>query len=91
MNDDSEVIARWLEQKRRTDRAWASVISVLALGCGAVVFLFTNAVIYTVVHLVSVAYVHSAFLSGLVALGVSTWSYARIMKRRRHQLVLPCV
>ena len=77
-------IARWLEQKRRSDRAWSSVICVLALGCGVAVFLLTNVVIYTLVDIVSGAYVHSAFFSGLVALGVTTWSYARIMKTRRH-------
>src|SRR6185369_1892603 len=77
-------IARWLEQKQRSDRAWASVICVLALSCGVAVFLLTNVVIYTLVDIVSGIYVHSAFFSGLVALGVTTWSYARIMKSRRH-------
>ena len=77
-------IARWLEQKRRSDWAWASVICVLTLGCGVAVFLLTNVVIYTLVDIVSGAYVHSAFFSGLVALSVTTWSYARIMKTRRH-------
>jgi len=92
MNEDSEAIARWLEQKRRTDRAWATVICVLALGCGAAVFLLTSVLIYTFVHIVSGAFsgafVHSVFFSGLVALGLTTWSYARIMKRRRHALDL---
>ena len=77
-------IARWLEQKRRSDRAWASVICVLALGCGVAVFLLTNVVIYTLVDIVSGIYVHSAFFSELVALAVTTWSYARIMESRRH-------
>ena len=39
MNEVSEAIARWLEQKRRTDRTSAAVISMLALGGGMVVFL----------------------------------------------------
>jgi hypothetical protein len=86
MNEGSEAIARWLEQKRRSDRGWAIVISVVALGFGAGMFLATNVLIYTVLYLVSGASVHSAFLSGLVALGLTTWSYVRIMKRRQHQL-----
>ena len=32
MNEGSRAIVRWLEQKRRTDRATAAVLSVLALG-----------------------------------------------------------
>src|SRR6267154_1898905 len=86
MNEGSEGIARWLEQKRRRDRAWAAVICVLALGCGAVVFLLTTLLIYTVVRVVSVAHDYSEIISEVVALGLTTWSYARIMKRRRHQL-----
>ncbi len=88
MNDGSEAIARWLEQKRRTDRSWAIVICLLALGCGTALFLLTGAVIYTFLHVVSAAFVDSAFLSGLIALGLTAWTYARIMKRRRHQLEL---
>jgi hypothetical protein len=42
-------IARWPEQKRRSDWGWASVICVLALGCGVAVFLLTNVVIYALV------------------------------------------
>jgi hypothetical protein len=86
MNEGSEAIARWLEQKRRTDRAWAAVICVLALGCGTVLFLLTTLLIYTVVRVVSVAHNYSEIISEVVALGLTTWSYARIMKRRRHQL-----
>jgi hypothetical protein len=86
MNEGSEAIARWLEQKRRRDRAWAAVICVLALGCGAVVFLLTTLLIYTVVRVVSVAHDYSEIISEVVALGLTTWSYARIMKRRRHAL-----
>jgi hypothetical protein len=86
MNEGSEGIARWLEQKRRRDRAWAAVICVLALGCGAALFLLTTLLIYTVVRVVSVAHDYSEIISEVVALGLTTWSYARIMKRRRHQL-----
>jgi hypothetical protein len=86
MNEGSEAIARWLDQKRRTDRSWAFVICVLALGCGAALFLLTSLLIYTFVRIISVAYVHSEFFFAVVALALTTWSYARIMKRRRHQL-----
>src|SRR5580765_6904593 len=88
MNEGSKAIGRWLEQKRRTDRVWTIVIGLIALGCGTAVFLATNVLIYTVMSIVSGAYVHSAFLSGVVALVLTTWSYARIMKRRRHPLDL---
>lgn len=88
MNEGSEVVARWLEQKRRTDRGWAAMISVLALGSGAAVFLLTNALIVALVYVVSGASIDSTFLSGLVALGLTTFSYARIMKSKRHQLEL---
>jgi hypothetical protein len=88
MNEGSEAIARWLEQKRRTDRAWAAVICALALGCGAAVFLLTSVLIYFLVHIVAGGFVHSAFFLGVVALGLTAWSYARIMKRRRPELDL---
>jgi hypothetical protein len=88
MNEGSQAIARWLERKRRSDRAWASVICVVALSCGAAVFLLTNALIYSLARIISGASVRSAFFSALVAFGFTTWSYARIMKRRRHALDL---
>jgi hypothetical protein len=86
MNEGSEAIARWLEQKRRTDRVWTMVIGMLALCCGTVVFLLTTLLIYAVIRVVSIAHDHSEIFSEVVALGLTTWSYARIMKRRRHQL-----
>src|SRR5438094_8990853 len=46
MNEGSEAIARWLEQKRRAYRASAAVISVLALCSGAGVFLLATLLIY---------------------------------------------
>jgi hypothetical protein len=52
------------------------------------VFLLTNMLIYILARIVSGAFVRSAFFSGIVALGFTTWSYARIMKRRRHALDL---
>jgi hypothetical protein len=88
MKDGSEAIARWLEKRRRTDRVWTMVIGAVALGCGAVVFLLTTFLIYAVLRVVSFAYDHSEIFSAVVALVLTTWSYARIMKRRQHQLDL---
>jgi hypothetical protein len=88
MNEGSEAIARWLERKRRTDRSWAIVICVFALGCGATLFLLTTLLIYSVARVVSFASDYSEILSEVVALILATWSYARIMKRRRHALDL---
>jgi len=45
MNEGSEAIARWLEQKRHTERAWAAVLCVLALGSGASAFLLTSVLV----------------------------------------------
>jgi hypothetical protein len=86
MNDGSDAIARWLEQKRRTDRIWAIVICIFALGCGTTLFLLTTLLIYAVLRVVSFASDFSEILSEVVALILATWSYARIMKRRRHSL-----
>jgi DnaJ-domain-containing protein 1 len=88
MNEGAEAIARWLEQKRRKDRIWTMVIGALALSFGAAVFLLTTLLIYSVIRVVSIAYEYSEIFSEVVALGLTTWSYARIMKRRRHQLDL---
>ena len=82
----AEAIARWLERKRRTERVWAAGICVVALGGGAVMFLATTLVIYSVVRVVSITSNHSEILSEVVALVLTGWSYARMMKRRRHQL-----
>jgi len=88
MNEGSEAIARWLEQKRHTERAWAAVLCVLALGSGASAFLLTSVLIYTLLRVLSFAYVHSDLAAVIVALGLTSWSYARIMKRRRPELDL---
>ena len=88
MNDVSEAIARWLEQKRRTDRALAAAISVLALGSGTAVFLLTSLLIYIVLSIVCGAFVHSVFWPGLAALGLTAGFYARTLKSRRHELDL---
>lgn len=62
------------------------MICIVALGFGAAMFLATNLVIYIVARTVSAVSNHSEILSEAVALALTTWSYARIMKRRRHQL-----
>jgi DnaJ domain len=86
MNEGSEAIARWLERKRRADRAFATMICVVALACGTAVFLTTTLLIYAVFRVVSVASDYSEIISEVLALGLTTWSYARIMQRRRHRL-----
>src|SRR5690348_5462930 len=88
MNEGSEAIAHWLERKRRTDRTWATVICVFTLSCGAAAFLLTTLVIYAVLRVISFASDYSEILSEVIALGIATGSYARIMKRRRHALDL---
>jgi hypothetical protein len=88
MNDGSEGIAQWLERKRRSERAWAAVISAVALGCGAGAFLLTSGLIYAVVRSISFAWLPSAWLAALFALGLTSWSYARVMKRARNGLNL---
>ena len=85
MNEVSGAIARWLEQKRRTNRAAAAVISVLALGSGAAVFLLTTLLIYSVLSIVCGAFVHSIAWLGLAALGLTAWVYVRIMKGRQDE------
>ncbi len=88
MNQVSEVIARWLEQKRHRDRAAAAVISVMALSSGATVFLLIALLIYTVLSAVCGLFVHSVPLLALAALGLTAAFFARSVKRRRHPLDL---
>jgi DnaJ like chaperone protein len=88
MNEGSDAIARWLEQKRRTDRVSAAVISVLALGSGAAVFLLTTLLIYTVLSIVCGAFVHPVPWLGLAAFGLTTVLFARSVKNRRNELDL---
>jgi hypothetical protein len=81
MNEASASIAAWLEKKRRTDRASAAVISVLALSGGAAVFLLMTLLIYIVVGLVGGAIMHSVpRWLGLIALGLSVGIFVRCMK-----------
>jgi hypothetical protein len=85
MNEVSEAIARWLEQKRRTDRAVAAVISVLALGGGSAVFLLTSLLIYTVLSIVCGAFIHSVSWLGLVAAGLTAGIFFRSIKGRQDE------
>lgn len=80
MNGVSEVIARWLEQKKRKERASAAVICVLALGGGVAVFLVTATVIYTVLFIVVGVFFRSVLWPGLFALGLTAGIFARSMK-----------
>jgi hypothetical protein len=85
MNEVSEAIARWLEQKRRTDRASAVVISVLALGSGTAVFLLTTLLIYTVLSIVCGAFVHSVPWLALVASALTAGVFVRSVKARQDE------
>lgn len=71
MNEVSEAIVRWLEQKRVADRTSAAVLSVLALGTGAVVFLVTTLVFYTLLSLFFGALLHSVSLLVAAALALT--------------------
>ncbi len=82
MNEGSEAIAGWLERKRRTYRVSAAVISVLALGSGAAVFLLVALLVYTVLSIACGAFARSVSWLGLAALGLTAGFFARFMKRR---------
>jgi hypothetical protein len=88
MSEPSEAITHWLEQKRRTDRASAAVISVLALGSGTAVFLLVTLLIYTVLSIVCGAFVHPVPWLALAALGLTTGLFARTAKSRQNELEL---
>jgi hypothetical protein len=88
MNEGSKAIARWLEQKRRTDQALAAVFAALTLGSGAVVFLLASLVVYAVLSIVCGAFAHSVFWLGMAALGLTTYFFARSMKSSRDELDL---
>lgn len=82
MNEVSETIIRWLEQKRQADRTMAAVISVIAFGCGGIVFLLMTLLVYAVLFIVSGSFVRPVRWTGPLALGLMTWFFARSMKRR---------
>jgi DnaJ domain len=85
MNESSEAIIRWLEQKRRTDRTSAAVFCVLALGSGVVAFLLSAFLIYAVLSIVSGSFIHSAPWPGPVAFGLTAWLFVRSMKARQDE------
>jgi hypothetical protein len=80
-----EAIAGWLEQKRRTDRASAAVISLLALGSGTAVFLLTTLVVYTLLALFSGTSFHSDLRVWVIALGVTAGIFVLSMKGRQDE------
>jgi DnaJ-domain-containing protein 1 len=84
MNEVSPAIVLWLEQKRRTDRAWAAALSALALGSGIALFLLTTFVIYTVLFLVSGGFVYPHPWLWLVALALTAGIFAFGLKGRRY-------
>jgi hypothetical protein len=88
MSEASGAISRWLEQKRRRDRASAAVISVLALSSGAAVFLLATFLLYGVLSLLCGAFFHSVFWPALAAFGLTASFYAHSMKSRPHELDL---
>jgi hypothetical protein len=81
----SKPVALWLEQKRRTERAWAAVISLIALGSGAAVFLLANLLFYAVLTSVCGAFGQSGPWLGLVALGLTVGIFVRSMKARQDE------
>src|SRR6516164_332909 len=83
MSEVSVGIARWLEQKRRMERASAVVISAVALGSGAAVFLLATAIIYAVLSLLGGALVHPVPWLWLAAFGLTGGFFARAMKGRQ--------
>lgn len=80
MNEVSAPLARWLEQKRRTDRTSAAVIAVLALGGGLAVFLLTTLLIYAVLAAAAGAFVQSHAGLVLIALGLTAVIFVRGLK-----------
>lgn len=85
MNEMSGAIARWLEQKRRTDRAFAALIAGLALGGGGLVFLLTAFLVYAVLSLVLGAFVGSVRWLVPVAVALTALVFVRIMKGREDE------
>src|SRR5690242_17989015 len=80
MNEVSEIIAHWLDQKRHTDRIAAAVISILALGSGTAMVLVMTLLIYTVLSFICGAFLHSVASVGLVAFGLTAVIFVRSMK-----------
>src|SRR5215472_1764825 len=86
MNEVSEAIVRWLEQKRRTERKLAAVLSVLALGSGTAVFLLATTVIYTILFLFCGPFDYSSPWLGLGAMGLTAGVFVLSMRGRQDRL-----
>ncbi len=83
MKEVSRLIVRWLEQKRRTDRASAMVVALLALGGGVVVWLGMACPIFLLLNTLCGGAILSVELLGLIALGLSAGIFAWVIKSRR--------
>jgi hypothetical protein len=86
MNGVSEAIAQWLEQKRRTERTSAAVLSVLALGSGTAVFLLASLLVYTLLFILCGAFAHPIPWLGLGALGLTAGLFALGWKGRQDRM-----
>jgi len=87
MNEVSAGIARWLKQKRRTERTSAAVISALAVGSGIAVFLLATLLVYAILFLLCVAFAHPVpWLLRLAALGLTAGLFVLSMRSRRDRL-----
>ena len=88
MNEVSKGIVAWLEQKRRTERTSAALLSVLALSGGSTVFLLTTLLIYTVLYILCGAFSGSVPWLGPAAVGLTAGFFALGMKGRQDRLEL---
>jgi DnaJ domain len=88
MNPVPEGIARWVEQKRRTERVSAAVLSVVALGSGGIVFLLMALPVYGILSVVCGGLPHARVAAALGALGLTAAFFARNMRSPRHPLEL---
>jgi hypothetical protein len=86
MNEVSEAIVRWLEQKRRTERKLAAVLSILALGSGTAVFLLGTVVIYTILFIFCGPFNYSSPWLGLGALGLTAGVFVLSMRGKQDRL-----
>ena len=80
MNEVSEAIVRWLEQKRVADRTSAAVLSVLALGTGTAVFLVLTLMFYTLLSLFFGALLHSVALIAAAAFALTLAAFHRSLR-----------
>lgn len=90
MNGVSEAIVSWLEQKQRSNRTLAMVLSLLALSSGTAVFFLMSMPVYGVLFVVSGAFSRSVLWLVPVSLGLTAGIFVRCMKGAQDgpQLVL---